>query len=62
MYFQFPFQLLLSFIITSTITVIIETKRQIQLDSIRPCPLATHHGVEEKQGSKSAARFAIDFD
>ena len=71
MNFQFPFQLFHRFIIVIT-TIIIETQHQIQSNSIKfkqiqlnyvsPCPLATLHGVEERQGSKSAVCFATDFD
>ena len=61
MNFQFPFQLFPSFIITS-ITMIIETKHQIQLDYVGPCPLAILHGVEDKHDSKIVRCFAIAFD
>ena len=69
MHCQFQFQLLLSFIITNTITVMIETKHQFQSNSIKfdevlsnPARLLPLIGVEERQGSKSAKCCATGFD
>ena len=69
MHCQFQFQLLLSFIITNTITVMIETKHRFQSKSIKfdevlsdPARLLPLMGIEERQGSKSATCFATEFD